>query len=145
MYSNKTRRLVATGMAAIVLAAGGLAVANSSSGNGSPAATTTARAPAPPEGGQPRTGANAPPQTPATAAAQVAKSGTLPPGWTPGSGTLITGAAADKAKAVATAKYPGTVNRVLQLSDGSYAVHLFATSGVHHVFVSKDFKITGTA
>jgi hypothetical protein len=42
-----------------------------------------------------------------------------------------------------TANYPGTVNRVVKLSDGSYSVHLFATSGPHHVFVSKDFKVTG--
>ena len=143
MFSNnKVTRAVATGLAVLVLAGSGLAIANSGQTPTTTAATAVAK---PPEGGVPRTGANAPPQTPATAAAQVAKSGTLPPGWTPGSGTLITGAAADKAKAVATAKYPGTVNRVLRLSDGTYAVHLFATSGVHHVFVSKDFKITGTA
>jgi hypothetical protein len=144
MFSNnKVTRVVATGLAVLVLAGGGLAVANSAQTPTTTAATAAAK---PPEGGVPRTGANAPPQTPATAAAQVAISGSLPPGWTPGSGKLITGTAADKAKAIATAKYPGTVNRVLQLSDGSYAVHLFATTGnVHHVFVSKDFKITGTA
>jgi hypothetical protein len=34
---------------------------------------------------------------------------------------------------------------VLKLSDGSYAVHMFATSGPHHVFLSKDFKVTGAA
>lgn len=61
-------------------------------------------------------------------------------------GTIITGAAADRAKAVALdAGYSGTVNRVLKLSDGSYAVHMFATSGPHHVFVSTDFNVTGTA
>jgi hypothetical protein len=44
------------------------------------------------------------------------------------------------------AKYPGgTVNRVLQLSDGSYAVHRIATPAPHHIFVGKDFKVTGTA
>jgi hypothetical protein len=57
---------------------------------------------------------------------------------------IITGAAADKAKAAAlAAKYTGTVNRVLKLSDRSYAVHMFATSGPHHVFVNKDFMVTG--
>jgi hypothetical protein len=50
-----------------------------------------------------------------------------------------------KAKAAALAKYPGTVNRVPRLNDGSYAVHLLRTSGPHHVFVSKEFKVTGTA
>jgi hypothetical protein len=50
----------------------------------------------------------------------------------------------DKAKAVAVAKYPGgTVNRVLKLSDGSYAVHMIKISWPHHVFVSKNFKVTG--
>jgi hypothetical protein len=38
-----------------------------------------------------------------------------------------------------------TVNRVLQLSDGSYAVHRIGTAAPHHIFVSKDFRVTGTA
>ena len=72
--------------------------------------------------------------------------GQIPENWRPGTGTIITGAAADKAKAVAVATYPeGTVNRVLQLSDGSYAVHRIGISGHHHIFVSKDFKVTGTS
>jgi hypothetical protein len=37
----------------------------------------------------------------------------------------------------------GTVNRVLKLSDGSYAVHMIKISRPHHVFVSKNFKVTG--
>jgi hypothetical protein len=70
----------------------------------------------------------------------------VPQNWSPGTGTIVTGAAADKAKAVAVAKYPGgVVNRVLKLSDGSYAVHRIQTPAPHHVFVSKDFKVTGTA
>ena len=70
--------------------------------------------------------------------------GQIPAGWQPRSGTIITGAAANKAKAVAIAKYPGgTVNRVLLLSDGSYAVHMIKISWPHHVFVSKSFKVTG--
>ena len=70
--------------------------------------------------------------------------GQIPPNWRPGTGTIITGAAADKAKAVALAKYPGgTVNRVLRFSDGSYAVHMIKISWPHHVFVSKDFTVTG--
>ena len=53
-------------------------------------------------------------------------------------------AAANKAKAVALAKYPGgTVNRVLKFSDGSYAVKYIKISWPHHVFVSKNFKVTG--
>jgi hypothetical protein len=37
------------------------------------------------------------------------------------------------------------VNRVLQLNDGSYAVHRIGLPTPHHVFVSKDFEVTGTA
>jgi len=70
--------------------------------------------------------------------------GQLPQGWQSGSGTIITGAAADRAQAVAVATYPGgTVNRVLQLADGSYAVHQINISWPHHVFVSTDFQVTG--
>ena len=70
--------------------------------------------------------------------------GQIPQNWRPGTGTIITGAAANKAKAAALAKYPGgTVNRVLKLSDGSYAVHKFKISWPHHVFVTRNFKVTG--
>jgi hypothetical protein len=34
-------------------------------------------------------------------------------------------------------------NHVLKLSDGSYAVHKIKISWPHHVFVSKNFKVTG--
>jgi hypothetical protein len=72
------------------------------------------------------------------AVAQVAQN------WRPGTAAIITGAAADKAKAASLAKYPaGTVNRVLQLSDGSYAVDMTKISWPHHVFVSTNFKIAG--
>jgi hypothetical protein len=83
---------------------------------------------------------------PAKAPSKAPVTGQVPAGWQPGTGTIITGASADKAKAVAVAAgYKGTVNRVLQLSDGSYVVHIIANpSGPHHVFVSKDFKVTGS-
>jgi hypothetical protein len=62
-----------------------------------------------------------------------------------GFGTPVTGTAAAKAKAAATAKYPGTVERVMQLPDGSYVVHVATTSGGEvHVKVSKTFAVTGT-
>jgi hypothetical protein len=52
--------------------------------------------------------------------------------------------AADKAKAAALAKYPGTVERVMQLPDGSYIVHVLRSSGGEvHVKVSKAFAVTG--
>jgi hypothetical protein len=70
--------------------------------------------------------------------------GQVPESWRPGTGTIITGADADKAKDAALAKYPGgTVNRVLRLSDGSYAVHMIKIRWPHHVFVSKNFEVTG--
>lgn len=70
--------------------------------------------------------------------------GQVPKDWRPGAGTIVTGEAADKAKAAALVKYPGgTVNRVLKLSDGSYAVHMIKISWPHHVFVSQNFEVTG--
>jgi hypothetical protein len=70
--------------------------------------------------------------------------GKVPANWTPGSGTIITGEAAEKATAAALSKYPGgTVNRVLKLSDGSYAVHMIKIRWPHHVFVSKNFEVSG--
>ncbi|HTE83990.1 MAG TPA: hypothetical protein VK821_04605 [Dehalococcoidia bacterium] len=88
--------------------------------------------------------------TPAPGAANgpvpTAVCGQVPQGWYPGSGTLITGAAADEATAVGLPMIPGgTVDRVLQLSDGSYVVHIIGTSGPHHAFVSQDFTVTGVA
>jgi hypothetical protein len=61
-----------------------------------------------------------------------------------GFGTPVTGAAAAKAKAAALAKYPGTVEGVFRLADGSYVVHVLRSSGEVHVRVSKDFVVTGT-
>src|SRR3954468_14238884 len=125
MFSRKLTKFVAVGAAAVAVAIGGLAIANSNSSTG--ASGTTNAAQAAPTG-------------------QAAQSGQVPQNWSPGTGTIITGAAADKAKAAAVAKYPGgTVNRVLKLSDGSYAVHRILTPAPHHVFVSKDFRVTGTA
>ena len=71
---------------------------------------------------------------------QAPANGQAPPGF----GAPVTGAAADKAKAAALAKYKGTVERVMKLSDGSYEVHVIGSSGgEYHVAVSKDFKVTG--
>jgi hypothetical protein len=78
-------------------------------------------------------------------ATPAAATSSSPQGVPPGIGKAVTGAAADKAKAAATAKYPGTVERVEQLSDGSYLVHVMQTSGGEvHVKVSKAFAVTGT-
>ena len=123
MFSRKLTRSIAAGTAAVAVAIGGLAIGNSSSSNG---ASGTA---------------NLAPPAQSAPAPQVSQ---VPKNWSPGTGTIITGAAADKAKAAAVAKYPGgTVNRVLKLSDGSYAVHKIKISWPHHVFVNKNFKVTG--
>jgi hypothetical protein len=147
MFSRKLTRFVAAVAAAVAVAIGGVAIANSSSSNGTAGTANVGQAAAP--GHAPRSGAplagKAPRSGQAPGSAATAQSGQVPQNWRPGTGTLITGAAAEKAKAAALAKYSGTVNRVLQLSDGSYAVHMFATSGPHHVFVSNEFKVTGTA
>jgi hypothetical protein len=119
MISGKLARYIAAGAVAIAVAIGGYTVGNSSSSDGASGSANVAPAP---QGGQ------------------------TPPNWSPGTGTIITGAAADRATAAAVARYPeGTVNRVLKLSDGSYAVHRIGISGQHHIFVSQDFKVTGTS
>ena len=57
----------------------------------------------------------------------------------------VTGATLAKLTSVATAKYPGTVERAVKLPDGSYEVHVIRSSGQEvHVLVSRDFKVTGT-
>jgi hypothetical protein len=81
----------------------------------------------------------------ATNAAATAPSGSTSgqQGVLPAAGKTVTGAAADKAKAAATAKYPGTVERVMKLDDGSYVVHVVTSSGEKHVKVSESFAVTG--
>ena len=134
MFSGKLRKLIAAGAVAVVVAVGGYAIGNATSGDGGSGSANAAPA------GQSRQ-----PQG-AGQSGQPQVNGQAPQNWSPGTGTIITGAAADKATAAAVAQYPGgTVNRVLQLSDGSYAVHRIGTSAPHHIFVSTDFKVTGTA
>jgi hypothetical protein len=136
MFSRKLTRFTAIGTAAIAVAIGAYAIGNPGSSNG---ASGTANAAPAAQSSQPsrigRAAHSSPNQTVV---------GQIPRNWHPRSGTIITGAAADKAKAAALAKYAGgTVNRVLKLSDGSYAVHMIKISWPHHVFVSKNFKVTG--
>ena len=124
MFSRKLITFVAAGAAVVAVAIGGLAIGNSSSSNG---ASGTANAAALAQPGQ-----------------NQRIVGQIPQNWRPRTGTIITGTAANEAKDVALAKYPGgTVNRVLKLSNGSYAVHMIKISWPHHVFVSKSFKVTG--
>jgi hypothetical protein len=139
MSTRNLTRSIAAGAVAVAVAVGAYTVGNSSSSSGSSGtanAAPAAQSHQGPRGGQPGQGpGGGQPSQPI---------GQVPKNWTPGSGTIVTGAAADKAKAAAAAQYPdGTVNRVLQLSDGSYAVHRIKTPAPHHVFVSRDFKVTG--
>ena len=131
MSSRKLTRSIAAGAAAVAVAIGGVAISNSSS---SSSASGTANAAVskviPFHKGEP---------TPAKVVGQV------PANFTPGTGTLVTGTAADKAKAAALAAYPGgTVNRVVLLSNGEYNVHMIAVNWPHHVFVNSEFKVIGT-
>jgi hypothetical protein len=72
------------------------------------------------------------------------KVGQVPAGFSPGTGTIVTGTAANKAKAAAQAAYPGgTVNRVVRLSNGEYNVHVIGVNWPHHVFVNQSFKVVG--
>jgi hypothetical protein len=117
--------------AVVAIGIGGSAIGNSSSSSG---ASGTANAPTagkvvPFHRGQP---------------GPSKRVGQVPANWRPGTGKIITGTAAEKAKAAAVAAYPGgIVNRVVLLSDGEYNVHIIGVSWPHHVFVSENFKVIG--
>jgi hypothetical protein len=124
---RKLTTSIAAGAAAIALATGGYAIANSGSSSSANAATVGKVVPF--HRGQP---------SPATQVGQVPKN------FSPGTGTITTGTAANKAKAAAVAAYPGgTVNRVVLLSNGEYNVHIIGVNWPHHVFVSTNFKVVG--
>ena len=70
--------------------------------------------------------------------------GQIPANWSQGSGTIISGAAANQATEAALAAYPGgVVDRVVQLSNGEYNVHYIGVNWPHHVFVSQGFRVVG--
>ena len=70
--------------------------------------------------------------------------GAIPADYTEGSGTIVSGTAANKATEAALAAYPGgVVDRVVQLSNGEYEVHYIGVNWPHHVFVNQDFKVVG--
>src|SRR5439155_4143336 len=97
MFSRKLTRSIVIGTAAITLATGAYAFANTRSRNSAPGAANAA--------------------TSGQLGQNQRVVGQVPQNWRPGTGTIITGAAANAAKAAALATYPGgTVNRVLKLS-----------------------------
>ncbi len=70
--------------------------------------------------------------------------GQIPANWTQGSGTIVSGTAANKATEAALAAYPGgVVDRVVKLSNGDYNVHYIGVNWPHHVFLNQDFKVIG--
>jgi hypothetical protein len=130
MFSRKLTKPIAIAAAVIAVGSGavGIVSASSNSGSGTASAATTAKV-IPFDRGNP---------SPAKVVGQV------PKGYSAGAGTIVTGTAADKAKAAAVAAYPGgTVNRVVKLSSGDYNVHVIGVNWPHHVFVNKDFKVIG--
>jgi hypothetical protein len=70
--------------------------------------------------------------------------GQIPANYTEGSGTIVSGATANKATEAALAAYPGgVVDRVVKLSNGEYEVHYIGVNWPHHIFVNKNFKVVG--
>jgi hypothetical protein len=70
--------------------------------------------------------------------------GQVPANYTQGSGTIVSGATANKATEAALAAYPGgVVDRVVKLSNGEYEVHNIGVNWPHHIFVNQKFKVVG--
>jgi hypothetical protein len=70
--------------------------------------------------------------------------GQIPASYSEGSGTIVSGTAANKSTEAALAAYPGgVVDRVVKLSNGEYEVHNIGVNWPHHVFVNQDFKVVG--
>ncbi len=70
--------------------------------------------------------------------------GQIPASYSQGSGTIVSGTAANKATEAALAAYPGgIVDRVVKLSNGEYEVHYIGVNWPHHVFVNQEFKVVG--
>jgi hypothetical protein len=70
--------------------------------------------------------------------------GQIPANWSEGSGTIVSGTAANKATEAALAAYPGgIVDRVVLLSNGDYNVHYIGVNWPHHVFLNQDFTVIG--
>jgi hypothetical protein len=130
--SNSILKAVAGIAALAAIAVGASAIASGSNSNtGSVAGVPQNGAAAP---GTPRQGMN----------------GVPPQGGRPGGpggggfGTPVTGATADKVKAAALAKYPGTLEGVVKVPDGDYVAHVIQSSGGEvHVLVNKQFQVTG--
>jgi hypothetical protein len=72
------------------------------------------------------------------------QTGQIPANYRQGSGTIVSGTAANKATEAALAAYPGgIVDRVVKLSNGEYEVHNIGVNWPHHIFVDQSFKVIG--
>jgi Domain of unknown function (DUF5666) len=72
------------------------------------------------------------------------QAGQIPANYSQGSGTIVSGTAANKATEAALAAYPGgVVDRVVKLSNGEYEVHNIGVNWPHHVFVNQSLKVVG--
>jgi hypothetical protein len=70
--------------------------------------------------------------------------GQVPANYRQGSGTIVSGASANKATEAALAAYPGgIIDRVVKLSNGEYEVHNIGVNWPHHIFVNQGFKVVG--
>jgi hypothetical protein len=70
--------------------------------------------------------------------------GQIPANYSQGSGTIVSGTAANKATEAALAAYTGgVVDRVVKLSNGEYEVHNIGVNWPHHIFVNQNFKVVG--
>jgi hypothetical protein len=70
--------------------------------------------------------------------------GQVPANYSQGSGTIVSGTAANNATEAALAGYPGgVVDRVVKLSNGEYEVHNIGVNWPHHIFVNQTFKVVG--
>ena len=70
--------------------------------------------------------------------------GQVPASYSQGSGTIVSGTAANRATEAALAAYSGgIVNRVVKLGNGEYEVHNIGVNWPHHIFVNQDFDVVG--
>jgi hypothetical protein len=70
--------------------------------------------------------------------------GQVPATFSQGSGSIVSGTAANQATEAALAAYPGgVVDRVVQLSNGEYNVHYIGVNWPHHIFANQAFQVVG--
>jgi hypothetical protein len=79
------------------------------------------------------------------AAPSTAKqTGQIPANYSQGSGTIVSGTAANEATEAALAAYPGgVVDRVVKLSNGEHEVHNIGVNWPHHIFVNQRLNVVG--